>query len=85
MAHSVSARKRIRQNKTHRARNIWRLRAMRRAIKDFERSLAGEGDKTATFRRACAIVDRSAQKGVIHRNQASRRKARMNARLKAAG
>jgi len=84
MAHSVSARKRIRHNKTHRARNIWRLRAMRRAIKDFDRSIGGEGDKTATFRKACAIIDRTAQKGVIHRNQAARRKSRMNARLKAA-
>ncbi len=37
----------------------------------------------ASFLKAAAIVDRTAQKGIIHKKQASRRKSRMNARLKA--
>ncbi|MBL4809277.1 MAG: 30S ribosomal protein S20 [Phycisphaerales bacterium] len=83
MAHSNSAKKRIRQNIKRRAINRWRLRSMRVAIKDFETSISGGGDAVAAFRKASAIVDRTAQKGVIHRNQAARRKSRMNARLKA--
>ncbi|MBO6513559.1 MAG: 30S ribosomal protein S20 [Phycisphaerales bacterium] len=83
MAHSNSAKKRIRQNMKRRALNRWRLRNMRVAIKDFEESMSSGGDAVAAYRKAAAIVDRTAQKGVIHRNQAARRKSRMNARLKA--
>ncbi|MFG0245813.1 MAG: 30S ribosomal protein S20 [Phycisphaerales bacterium JB052] len=85
MAHSNSAKKRIRQNVTRRARNRWRMKLMRTAIKTFDSSVAnGSVDEaTKAFREASKIVDRTAQKGVIHPNQAARRKSRMNARLKA--
>ncbi len=85
MAHSNSAKKRIRQNITNRARNRWRMKAMRSAIKAFEGALLGASNEDAVkaYRQAAAIVDRTAQAGVIHRNQASRRKSRMNGRLKA--
>ncbi len=85
MAHSLSAKKRIRQNAARRARNRWRLRAMRDAIKDFNDKLAHGSNKEAqdAFRTAVSVVDKTAQKGPIHRNQAARRKSRMNARLKA--
>lgn len=85
MAHSVSAKKRIRQNATHKARNRWRLRTMREAIKSFQSDLAkGDLDAARTsLRSACSIIDRSAQKGVIHARQADRRKSRLNASLKA--
>jgi len=85
MAHTLSAKKRVRQNIKHRALNRWRLRAMREALKSFASAISA-GDKgaaQAAFREASKVVDRSAQKGVIHRNQAARRKSRMNARLKA--
>jgi small subunit ribosomal protein S20 len=85
MAHSRTARKRVRQNLTHRARNRWRLRAMRVAIKDFRGKLE-EGDINGakeSLRSCCSIIDRTAQKGVIHKNQAARRKSRLNAALKA--
>ncbi len=85
MAHSNTAKKRIRQNITARARNRWRLKNLRVALKGFEDALAtGTNEEaTAAFRNVSAIVDRTAQVGVIHSNQASRRKSRMNARLKA--
>ena len=85
MAHSNSAKKRIRQNITNRARNRWRMKNMRVAIKGFEDALI-DGTNEATveaFRTASALVDKTEQTGVIHGNQASRRKSRMNARLKA--
>ncbi|HED52646.1 MAG TPA: 30S ribosomal protein S20, partial [Phycisphaerales bacterium] len=34
-------------------------------------------------RKACSIIDRTAQHGVIHKRQAARRKSRLTARLKA--
>jgi len=85
MAHSNTAKKRIRQNITARARNRWRMKNLRVALKGFEDALAtGTNEEaTAAYRNVSAIVDRTAQIGVIHSNQASRRKSRMNARLKA--
>jgi small subunit ribosomal protein S20 len=85
MAHSLSARKRVRQNVEHRARNRWRLRALRNAMKEFLDKLVHgtAAEAKESFIKASAIVDRTAQKGVIHKKQASRRKSRMNARLKA--
>ncbi|MCA9298254.1 MAG: 30S ribosomal protein S20 [Phycisphaerales bacterium] len=85
MAHSRSARKRVRQNASHRARNRWRLRQMRLAIKDFlVKCTSGSKDEARdAYRTASALIDKSAAKGVIHKNQAARRKSRLNARLKA--
>ena len=85
MAHSLSARKRVRQNVELRARNRWRLRSLRTAMKEFlDKIVHGSVEEAkASFLKAAAIVDRTAQKGIIHKKQASRRKSRMNARLKA--
>jgi len=85
MAHSVSAKKRVRQNLSHRSRNRWRLRTMRVAIKDFETKLSA-GDNSGAqeaLRSACSIIDRTAQNGVIHKRQAARRKSRLTAQLRA--
>ena len=85
MAHSLSAKKRVRQNLNRRAISRWRLRHMRDAIKAFLDALTtgSNEDATKAYRSAASIIDRTAQKGVIHRNQAARRKSRLNARLKA--
>ncbi|MEL7473413.1 MAG: 30S ribosomal protein S20 [Planctomycetota bacterium] len=85
MAHSLSAKKRIRQNVSHRARNRWRLRSMRQALKAFDEALlhGSNEEATAAYRTVSAVIDKTAQKGVIHARQAARRKSRLNARLKA--
>jgi small subunit ribosomal protein S20 len=85
MAHSRTAKKRVRQNASARALNRWRLRDMREAFKNFNEQVSHGTLEQATeaFKKAIKIVDRTAQKGVIHKNQASRRKSRMSARLKA--
>jgi small subunit ribosomal protein S20 len=85
MAHSRTAKKAVRQNVKHRAVNRWRLRDMREAFKDFnEQLLHGSLEQaTESFKKAVRIIDRTAQKGVIHKNQAARRKSRMSTRLKA--
>ncbi|MBI1189614.1 MAG: 30S ribosomal protein S20 [Tepidisphaera sp.] len=85
MAHSRSAKKRVRQNETHRARNRWRLTTLREATKDFlEKILHGSPAEAAdSFKKLSRIIDRSAAVGVIHKNAAARRKSRLSARLKA--
>ena len=85
MAHSRTARKRVRQNLTHRSRNRWRKREMRNAIKEFL-GLVSQGkleDAAESYRKCQRIIDRTAQKGVIAKNHAARRKRRLNAVLKA--
>lgn len=84
MASSPSSKKRIRQNLKRRARNRWRKRTLKDALKAFEDKLVhGEvTDAQAAFRTACQVLDRTAQRGVIHRNTASRKKSRLSARLK---
>ncbi|MEL6330459.1 MAG: 30S ribosomal protein S20 [Planctomycetota bacterium] len=85
MAHTLSAKKRIRQNAKRRAANRWRLRTLRAALKAFNSAEAAGDAAAATeaFKSASKVVDKTAQKGVIHKNQAARRKSRMNKRLKA--
>ncbi|MGE3108208.1 MAG: 30S ribosomal protein S20 [Phycisphaerales bacterium] len=85
MANSPSSRKRIRQNEKRRARNRWRLRIMRETVKDFLDKVAhGSGDDAkAALAKCISVIDRTAQKGVIHKNQAARRKSRLVAQLKA--
>lgn len=85
MPNTKSAEKTVRQTETRRSRNIWRLRTMRDALKEFdEQILHGSVDKAKeSFVKVQKIIDRTAQKGVIHKNQASRRKSRLSAKLKA--
>jgi small subunit ribosomal protein S20 len=85
MAHSLSAQKRIRQNEKRAARNRWRKETLRAAVKDFRDKLlhASLDDAAASFKAVARVIDRTAQQGVIHKNQAARRKSRMVAALKA--
>lgn len=85
MAHSLSAQKRVRQNEAARARNRWRMRTMRDAIKDLQDKLlhGSVSDAEASFKKACALIDKTAGKGVIHKNTAARKKSRLSAKVKA--
>lgn len=84
MAHSLSAKKRIRQNESANARNRWRKSEMREARKEVLEKIAhGSIDEAkAAFKKAAQLIDKTASKGVIHKNTAARLKSRLNARLK---
>ena len=58
---------------------------MRDAVKEFVDKLAHGTEKEAAeaFRKVSQVVDRCTAKGVIHKNQAARRKSRMSKRFKA--
>lgn len=85
MAHSLSAKKRVRQNIKSRARNRWRLRTLRAILKDFDEKIlhASVDDAKQAYIKCCSILDKTASNGVIHRNTAARRKSRLNNRLRA--
>lgn len=79
MAHTLSAKKRIRQNDKRHALNRWRkdrikeaLREFKDAVRNHDADLAGEKLKTVFSQ-----LDKVAAKGTIHKNAAARRKSRM--------
>ncbi|HLP84505.1 MAG TPA: 30S ribosomal protein S20 [Phycisphaerales bacterium] len=84
MAHSRTAKKAVRQNETRRELNRWRLKTMRTAMKEFNEALLhGTADKAKEeFLKCQKVIDRTAAKGIIHKNQAARRKSRMVVKLK---
>lgn len=86
MANTASAEKRIRQSAKRRLRNRAVKSTMKTAIKKYIKALeAGDAAQTeALFRQAASAIDKAAIKGVIHKNQAARRKARLARRLNGA-
>lgn len=86
MAHSLSAKKRIRQNEKRRARN----RNRKLEIKDQTRVLSTAmtaGDLVAADKELKVLVkhlDRAAVKNTIHKKAASRKRSRLTKRLNAA-
>ena len=85
MANHVSALKRVRQtesrtavNRSNRSQFRTSLRALREAIQQGDPKAAAE-----QYRATVSAIDKSVQKGVIHKNTASRYKSRLNARVKA--
>ncbi len=85
MANTAGARKRARQSEVRRQHNASQRSTLRSAIKSVTRAIE-TGDKTAamnTLRQATSIVDRIADKRVIHKNKAARHKSRLSARIRA--
>ncbi len=85
MANHYSALKRARQTETRTARNranTSRMRTQLRALRTAITSGDAEQVKTA-FSGTVSLLDKAVQKGVLHKNTASRYKARLNARVKA--
>ena len=85
MAHSLSAKKRIRQGAKRRARNRFRKEQLKDQTKAFNTAThSGDLGKAETeLRKLTAKLDRTAVKGTIHRNTASRRRSRLTKKLNA--
>ena len=79
MANNKSSRKRILINETKRLRNRPYISAARTYVKKAELAIrSGERDTAAeTVGEALSMLDRVASKGIIHRNNAARRKSRL--------
>lgn len=77
MANIKSQIKRNNQNEKRRLRNRTFRGAARAAVRDARASIdSGKPDKAAILE-AISRLDKAAEKGVIHRNNASRRKSRL--------
>ncbi len=83
MAHTLSAKKRIRQNAQRRARNRWRKGRVKEAVRRFDELVqAGDANAAAEQLKVCfKTLDQVAAKGTIHKNAAARKKSRLSARL----
>ena len=85
MANTAQARKRARQATATRARNASQRSALRSAVKQVRKAVAA-GDKAAatkTLQASQAVIDRIADKKVVHKNLASRTKSRLAQAVKA--
>ena len=83
MAHSLSAKKRIRQTLKRRARNRARKEVLKDQVKGFLSALtAGDVAKAKEeFRKTTQRLDKVAAKHTIHKNAASRKRSRLAKRL----
>ncbi|MEW6611173.1 MAG: 30S ribosomal protein S20 [Pseudomonadota bacterium] len=87
MANSAQARKRARQNTVSRLRNAGQRSMLRTYVKKVIKAIES-GDKAqaqAEFKLAESVIDRIADKDIIHKNKAARTKSRLVARIKALG
>jgi small subunit ribosomal protein S20 len=76
MPHHKSAAKRVITNELARRRNVAARTRMRTAIKAVQTATT-RADAQAAYRLAMSVLDRTAAKGIIKRETASRRKARL--------
>ena len=86
MAHSLSAKKRVRQNLKRRARNRARKESIKESVKGFVSALASGDLKKAEaeLKSTTQKLARVATKGTIHKNTAARKRSRLTKRLNAA-
>jgi small subunit ribosomal protein S20 len=85
VAHSISARKRVRQNEKRRLRNRAQRSALKKTVRASITALSG-ADAAAgeqQFRVAVKALDQEAARGLIHANAAARRKSRLAKRMNA--
>lgn len=85
MAHHKSAKKRIRQTAARRLRNRMARSTLRTAVKKVEMALeAGQADQArANLLEATSLLDKAGRKGLLHRNNASRRISRLTRKVNA--
>ena len=84
MAHHKSAKKRIRSDARKNERNKSYLSSVRTAVKNFRVAVAADpssDDTKKAFVHAQSMLHKAATKGILHRNNASRRVARLSAML----
>ena len=89
MANHKSAKKRMRQNVVRNERNTAYMSKVKTALKKFNLAVAnaaetGNKDMTETealFRSSQSLLQKAAQKGLLHKNNASRKVQRLYKRM----
>ena len=85
MANSLQARKRAKQSEVRRRHNASFRSMVRTQIKKVAAAIEG-GDHTKAveaYNAMVLVIDRMADRGIIHKNKASRHKSRLNTAVKA--
>ena len=85
MANSPQSKKRARQAEKRRNHNA-SMRSMVRTYLKRVIAAISSGDASAAqaaYNEAIPVIDRMADKGIIHKNKAARHKSRLNAQVKA--
>lgn len=85
MANTASAKKKARQAVKARARNAGQRSMIRTTIKKVVKALDAndKAGATAAYADMVPVLDRYANRGMIHKNKAARHKSRLIARLNA--
>jgi small subunit ribosomal protein S20 len=83
LANSAQARKRARQNEKSRRHNASFRSMVRTYIKKVISAIREKDyDKaTVAYQQAVPVIDRMADKGIIHKNKAARHKSRLNSAI----
>jgi small subunit ribosomal protein S20 len=85
VANSPQARKRARQAEKRRTHNASLRSLVRTSIKKVDAAISSGNAEQAksAYASAVPVIDRMADKGIIHKNKAARHKSRLNAQVKA--
>lgn len=81
MPNNASAEKRMRQEQKRRLHNRMVKSVVKTSVTKARQAMASDVDAEAAVRAAVSELDRAAKKGVIHRNNAARRKSRLMKQL----
>ncbi len=83
LANSAQARKRARQADVHYARNAAQRSRFRTVLKKVVYAIDANDKATAeaAYKEAIPVIDRMANKGLIHKNKAARHKSRLNTKI----
>ena len=84
MANTAQARKRAKQAENRRRHNASFRSMVRTYIKKVVAAIGTKDYDVATtaYNEAVPVIDRMADKGIIHKNKAARHKSRLNAQVK---
>jgi len=84
MANTAQTRKRARQNDTQRAHNSSLRSIFRTAVKKIVKAIQTGDKKVATesYKENVPVIDRIADKKIVHKNKAARHKSRLNTAIK---
>ena len=85
MANHKSALKKIKQDEVRRMRNKAYKTRLKNVVKAVETAISESNKEAAqtALQEAISTLDRTASKGVIHKNKASRKKSRLTKRVNA--
>jgi small subunit ribosomal protein S20 len=83
LANHKSAVKRAKQSEARRLRNRMRKTRMKNVIKDVQEAISSNSPELVMerLRQAVSTIDRTAGKGVIHKNNAARKISRLTRRV----